>query len=168
MTLYCQRRVLTTTSRYSAIVVAIGVTVPALAQPKDAADAQLRQQLEALAQRCDEAVNDGDAVALAATFAQDAVLVTDSGPVYGREAIEKHYADLFRQVHFSNRTVKRDPYSPHLLGTAGQEVWSDGEWSLSYEVSGGGSRQLKGYWSTLQVREGPTWRTRLQMSNVTP
>jgi ketosteroid isomerase-like protein len=47
-------------------------------------------------------LNNNDAAALAGTYTEHAVLVTDTGPVYGREAIEKHYADLFKQVYISN------------------------------------------------------------------
>jgi ketosteroid isomerase-like protein len=39
---------------------------------------------------------------LAALYTEDAILVNDTGPIYGRKAIEKHCADLFKQVHFSN------------------------------------------------------------------
>lgn len=46
--------------------------------------------LDALTQKTDEAYNDGDATALAALYTEDAVLVTDAGPIYGRKAIEKH------------------------------------------------------------------------------
>jgi hypothetical protein len=43
--------------------------------------------------------------------------VTDSGTLYGREAVEKHYADLFQKEHFSNYLVKADQYSqPRALG----------------------------------------------------
>jgi ketosteroid isomerase-like protein len=105
---------------------------------------------------------------MAATFTEDAVLVNDTGPVYGREAIEKHYADLFKQVHFSNHFGKRDQYSPHIIGTAGNEIWENGDWSLTYQVGGGGPTQLKGYWSAIRVREGDAWKTRMEMSNVAP
>src|SRR5258708_5237201 len=92
---------------------AIGLAVPTFAQQKDAADPLIRQQLHALGQKYDEAFNNGDAVALAALYTEDAVLVTDIGPFYGREAIEKYYANLFKQFHFSNHISKRDLYSPH-------------------------------------------------------
>ena len=59
---------------------AIGFAVPASPQQKDAADPQIRQQLDALSQEIDEAFNNGDPAALAATFAEDAVLVNDTGP----------------------------------------------------------------------------------------
>jgi ketosteroid isomerase-like protein len=149
---------------------AISFALPIFAQQKDAADPQIRQQLDALSQKYDEAFNNGDAAALAALYTEDAVLVTGTGPVYGREDIQKHYSDLFKQVHFSNHISKRDQYSPHAIGTAGNEVWTNGERSLTYQVNGGGGGpiQLNGYWSNIQVREGDAWKTRMTMSNVTP
>jgi hypothetical protein len=41
--------------------------------------------------------------------------VTNKGPIYGREAIEKRYADLFKQFHVSNH-----------LNTVDEE-WSNGD-----------------------------------------
>jgi ketosteroid isomerase-like protein len=121
-----------------------------------------------LGKRFDEAWKNNDAAALAALYTEDAVLVTDIGPFYGREAIEKYYANLFKQFHFSNHISKRDQYSPHIIGTAGNEAWSNGEWSQTYQVNDGRPIQLKGYWSNIQVREGDAWKTRMTMSNVTP
>jgi ketosteroid isomerase-like protein len=112
--------------------------------------------------------DNGDAAALALTFTEDAVLVTDTGPVYGREAIEKYYLDLFKQVHFSNQTANLDQYSPHNIGAAGNEVWSTGQWSTTIQVNGGGPIKLKGYWSSIVFREGDIWKRRMQILNVTP
>ena len=75
---------------------------------------QERQQLAAFVKKFDEAKNNNDAAALAALFTEDAILVTDTGPIYGREAIEKYHAVLFKQFHFSNYLNKRDQYSPHI------------------------------------------------------
>ena len=74
-----------------------------------------------------EAWNSNDAHALAATFTEDAVLVTNTGPIYGREDIEKYYKDLFQKMHFSNYLITPDQYSPHPAGTAGKEDWANGE-----------------------------------------
>jgi hypothetical protein len=57
--------------------IAASLAVTAYAQQKDAANVQLRQRLDALGQSYDEAFENGDATALAATFAEDAVLVTE-------------------------------------------------------------------------------------------
>ena len=65
-------------------------------------DPQLRQQLDEKSKKFDEAFNNNDAAAVAALYTEDAILVTDTGPVYGREAIEKFWAGLFKQFHVSN------------------------------------------------------------------
>ena len=147
---------------------AIDFTLPTLAQQKDTVDPQIIEQLNAHCEKMDEAVNNNDAAAVAALFTKDGVLVTNSGPIYGREAIEKYRADEFKKGHFSNHIGKWDQYSPHIIGAAGNEIWSNGEWSLTYQVDGGSPIQLKGYWSNIQVREGDAWKTRMQTWNVTP
>ena len=82
---------------------AICFAVPTFAQQKEPTPSeQDRQQLDAHVKKSDEAWNKNDAAALAATFAEDAAHVTNKGPIYGREATEKHYADLFKQFHVSN------------------------------------------------------------------
>jgi ketosteroid isomerase-like protein len=163
-----KRMQMSNVARNNQVGLAISFAVPAFAQQKVTVARQIIEQLDALGKKFDEAWKDNDATALAVLYTEDAVRVTDTGPLYGREAIEKGYADLFKQVHFSNRISKRDQYSPHIIGTAGNEVWSDGEWSQTYQVNGGGPKHLKGYWSNIQVREGDVWKTRLTMSNVTP
>jgi uncharacterized protein (TIGR02246 family) len=55
---------------------------------------RIQEQLRAFSKKVDEAWNNNDAVALAALFTEDAVLMNDTGPIYGREAIEKHYANV--------------------------------------------------------------------------
>src|ERR1700750_698283 len=114
---------------------AISIALPALAQQKGTPDPELREQLLALAKKFEDAWNSNDATALAALFTVDAVLIEASGPVYGREAIEKHYKDLLQNVHFSNNhTMYNDPSSnsPHAIGTDGDEMWENGEWSTTW------------------------------------
>jgi uncharacterized protein (TIGR02246 family) len=65
-------------------------------QQKNTVDPQIIDQLNAIAEKHDEAVNNNDAAAVAALYTEDAVFVTDSGPIYGRQAIEKWYADVFQ------------------------------------------------------------------------
>jgi len=92
--------------------------------------------------------------------------VNDSGPIYGREAIEKYYVDLFKQVHFSNHVAKPD--SPHIIGTTGNEIWWNGEWNTTLQGQNGGPIQLRGYFANIVVREGDDWKVRLDIWNVTP
>jgi ketosteroid isomerase-like protein len=88
---------------------------------------------DALSKKFDEAYDKNDAAAVAALFTEDAVLVTTQGPIYGREAIEKHYVDVFQKVHFSNHIAKPDQYSPHIIGTAGSEMWWNGKWNVTLQ-----------------------------------
>ena len=67
---------------------AISFALPTFAQQTNTPDPQLRQKLLELAKNFEEAWNNNDASALAALFTEDAVLVNDSGPVNGREAIK--------------------------------------------------------------------------------
>jgi Domain of unknown function (DUF4440) len=69
---------------------AISLVVPAFAQEKETVDPKILEQLAALGEEIHEAWSKNDAAALAATYTEDAVLVHDTGPVYGRKAIEKH------------------------------------------------------------------------------
>ena len=131
-------------------------------------DPQLRQQLDAKSKKYDEAFNKNDAVALAAFFTEDAVLVNDSGPVYGRKAIEKSFVDFFQNWSVSDHVSKRDQYSPHIIGTVGDTAWSNGEWSLTLQGKDGSPIDLKGYWSSVDVREGDAWKDAMQTWNITP
>ncbi len=94
--------------------------------------------------------------------------MNDTGPIYGREAIVKHWADVFKQIQFSNHLDKRDRYSPHIIGTAGNEAWSNGEWSTTLKGEKFGPVDAKGNWIEIYRREGDTWKKRLDMWNVTP
>ena len=135
---------------------AISFAVPAFAQQKDTVDPQTIEQIDALAKKFDEAFDNGDAAALASLFTDDAVFVTPGGMMYGREAIEKYWVETFQQGHFSNHLNKADQYSPHLIGTTGNEVWRTGEWSFALQGKSGDPINLKGFWSAINVREGDT------------
>ena len=145
---------------------AIGFAVPTFAQQTNTPDPQLRQRLVALIKNYDEVFNKNDAPALAVFFTEDAVFVTETGPIYGREAIVKHFADLFQKVHFSDHIGKPDEYSPHIIGAAGNEVWASGGWSTTIKGQGFGPTQIKGYWSV--IREGDDWKIRMLTTNVSP
>jgi hypothetical protein len=105
----------------------IGFAVPAFSQQKETVDPQLAEQLAALSKKSGEAFNSNDAAAVAALYTEDAILVPDTGPVYGREAIERYWAGLFKKFHVSNQADKAAPDSPHTIGTAGNEAWSHGQ-----------------------------------------
>jgi ketosteroid isomerase-like protein len=147
---------------------AIGFALPTFAQQTNTpgSDPQIIEQLDALGKKFSEAWNNNDAAALAAFYTEDAVRVNDTGPIYGRDAIQKLYADLFKQVHISNHFNKRDQY--HAIGTAGNEVWANGEWSSTAQGKDWGPIDNKGYWSVILVRDGDTWKFLMETWNITP
>ncbi len=59
----------------SLVGLAIGFTVPVLAQEQNTVDPEVRQQIEATLTKFDEAYNENDAAAIATLFAQNAVEV---------------------------------------------------------------------------------------------
>ena len=69
---------------------AISLALPSFAQQTKRPDPQIVQELQAIDKKSDEAFLKGDAAALAALCTEDAVLVNDTGVVYGRQAIEKY------------------------------------------------------------------------------
>jgi uncharacterized protein (TIGR02246 family) len=131
-------------------------------------DRQVIEQLGVLGQRYHEAYANNDAAALAALYTWDAIIVTPQGPVYGRDAIQNWYADQLEQWHPKNQIDKVDPDSPRLIGTAGDAVWANGEWTRTIQDPNGGLTEAKGYWSSIYVREGDTWKIRFDTFNVTP
>jgi uncharacterized protein (TIGR02246 family) len=147
---------------------AISFALPTFAQQTNMPDPQLRQQIDALQTKESDAYNNGDAAAVAALYTEDAVLVTDKGPISGREAIEKHFADLFQKVQFSNKLAKCDQYSPRVIGTAGNEVWVTGDWSSIIKGQNFGPVDIKGYWGAVEVREGDDWKIEMDTWNLTP
>jgi hypothetical protein len=87
------------------------------------------QKVLALTLAFNEAAGKSDAAAIAALFTEDGVFVTDTGPVYGRQAIQKRYEDVFQQLQIKKHVGIPDQGCPHTIGTAGNEVWENGEWS---------------------------------------
>jgi uncharacterized protein (TIGR02246 family) len=150
---------------------AMSFALPTFAQQTNKPDPQLRQKLVDVIAKHADAQNKNDPAAIAACFTQGAILVTNRGPVYGREAIEKWHADLLRHMQFSNEVITIDQDSPHVIGTAGNEIWATGGWSATasgslVEGENFGPIQIKGYWSVIRV--GDDWKIRMLTGNTTP
>jgi uncharacterized protein (TIGR02246 family) len=127
---------------------------------QDTADPQMKQ-IVALFMKFDEAFNRSDAAAIAATFTEDAIQVAPEGVFSGRQAIEKRYAEsVFQQWHSSNHVGKILE-----LITVGNGICSVGEWSSNARNSNGSTTQANGYFSTVLVREGDTWKIRISTFN---
>jgi uncharacterized protein (TIGR02246 family) len=154
----------------SLLGLAFSFALPIFAEQKEATlTEQDSQQLGALGKKWDEAQNNNDAAALAALLTQDAVFVTNTGMVYGREAIVKWFADDFQEWHHSNHVSKGDPNSARIIGTAGNvALASSGEWSDTIQGKTGEPIHLEGYWSAISAREGNDWKIRMLTWNITP
>ena len=66
----------------------------------------------------------------------DAILVSDSGPVYGRHAIEKYYAEHFREVRYVKHETTDDPASVRSISADGNVIWENGEWTGTLFLQG--------------------------------
>jgi uncharacterized protein (TIGR02246 family) len=137
------------------------------AQQKEAVDPQIVEQLNANGKKFAEAVNNNDAAAVAALYTEDAVFVTDRGPVHGRQAIEKWWADTFKAVHPKNYIDKTDPSSLRVVGTA-DTIRVAGEWNETLQGKNGEPIQAKGYWSDILVREGDDWKIQVVWQRGAP
>ena len=75
---------------------AIGFVLPVLAQEQNMVDPEVRQQIEAVLKRREEAINKNDAAAVAALYTQYAAAIrsweSEGGLASGQQAIEKRYA----------------------------------------------------------------------------
>jgi hypothetical protein len=82
------------------VVIVLGSSLVSFAQQKDTTtDPQTTQKIRAISRAHDETVNNNNAAALAAVFTDDAVFVSDRGPIHGRQAIENWYAGMFQVLH---------------------------------------------------------------------
>ena len=146
----------------------ISFALPSFAQQPNTPDPQLRDALAALNKKFDDGFINGDAAAMAAFYVEDAVIIPHDGPpIYGREAIQKHFVDMLKEIHFSKHMSKPEEYSPHVIGTAGNEVWTTGEFEQTFQVENGSPLRIKGHYITILVREGDAWKTKVDTYNFT-
>ena len=147
---------------------AISFASPTFAQQTNTPDPQLREALTALNKKFDDGFVNGDAASLAALYTEDAVIVShEAEPIYGREAIEKMYADLFKKLHFSKHVSKQEQYSPHVIGTAANELWSTGEFDQTFQVENGSPLRISGHFLNILVREGDALKIKVDTYNFT-
>ena len=120
---------------------------------------RLREQYLAFVKKFDDAMVKGDAAAAAALFMEDACFVDPTaGPIHGRKAIKKFFADGFQKIHFISHVSTPDQNFPHIIGTAGDKVWTSGQWNVTFQAQDGPPVQMKGYWLDVDVRQGNRWK----------
>jgi ketosteroid isomerase-like protein len=146
---------------------AMSFALPTYAQQKDLADPQTTQKILAFFKALNEAQNNNDADAVAAFDTPDAVIVTESGPIIGRQAVQKWTAELYQRWHPKNHIDRVDGNAPHLIGTAGNELWATGEFSETGQGKNGEPIPIKGHWLIIFAREADDWKIRMAFVNIT-
>jgi ketosteroid isomerase-like protein len=146
---------------------AISFATPSIAQQTSTPDPQIARQRDlrgdpnavgefnSLGLKVDEAINTNDAIALAALFAENAVLVAPDGMFSGRQAIQKRYADIFQRWPVT--TFSGESSSLNAIDNA---TWSTGKWWTTSQGQTGPKFE-NGYWSAIYIREGDAWKIRL-------
>jgi uncharacterized protein (TIGR02246 family) len=101
-----------------------------------------------------DAFNGNDAKALAALFAEDAVLMPpDSDRLVGREAAEAHYTEFFGAAKPSGLAI--EPQGTERLGDV---LVDEGQYSLSATGPGGQTLAIKGdYLAIMRQGEDGKW-----------
>lgn len=139
-------------------VLAIGLALPAVAQQTSDHDAW--QAGESVVQAHNKASLAKDAAGVAALYTEDVIEVTPDGLVSGRAALEKFFADGFKV--FTPEPAKLDRVI--MVGEAMR--LRTGTWSGVVQ-SPNGPMPAKGYWATTDVRDGNTWKIRMETYNMT-
>jgi ketosteroid isomerase-like protein len=126
------------------------ITPETSSSPFGPVDPKVRQQIEALDAKYDEAFNKHDAAAIAALFTEDAIQIIPGNEIFsGREAIEKRYQALFAGSPFSNHRNKLDQ-----MGT-GFGIWS---WAIGSWTVESGAHTFPGFRILVYMPEGGEWK----------
>jgi ketosteroid isomerase-like protein len=139
---------------------AIGFAVPTFAQEQNTVDPEVRQQIEAVMMRFDDAFNKSDAAAVAALFTEHAVQVLTwiwgaGATASGQEAIERRFRVQFPAPgKLSHKLLQVYAIDKDIEN----EICAISEFYHAYF-------QRKGYAVRIYVREGDTWKIRMEYAN---
>lgn len=142
----------------------VAMSMPAAAQQTEVTDAAMLTQLDEHNKKWAAAFNSNDAAAIAALYTEDGVEITNQGPIYGREALQKHYETLLKTFKFSEHAGKR--HRSYMIDVDANVVLSHGEYTFTASDNKGNSMPLTGYWSSVSVLEDGVWRDKMQTWNV--
>jgi len=139
-------------------IVAIGLAMPAAAQHVSDRDAW--QAGESVVQAFNKAAQAKDAAGLAALYSEDVTYITPNGPIFGRAALQKQFADDFKFVTLEPAKLDR-------VTMIGDTVrLRNGSWSGVFQGPEG-PVHATGYWATTDLRDGDTWKIRMEAMNLT-
>jgi uncharacterized protein (TIGR02246 family) len=130
-----------------------GFATPIHAQEKGSVDPKVRQQIEELNVKYDDAFNKNDAEGIATLFSVDAVETGAEGAVSGQSEIEDWYGVLC-QSHPTNHISKLD-----RVYAIGNRVCAISEWSVMQKKHTSQPMFLsEGYVVMINVREADAWK----------
>jgi uncharacterized protein (TIGR02246 family) len=118
------------------------------------------RQISSLAKRFDETFNKKDAVAFAANYTPDGIVLLSMPMLSGRAAIAQAFSEFFKLG------------ASHLVDTvtqahvAGDMAWAFGGWSDTEPGPNNTTQSVHGNWSAVYVRDGGTWLIRQSTANV--
>jgi uncharacterized protein (TIGR02246 family) len=141
------------------VVTLVGLVIsfasPISAQQKDSVDPEVRQQIEAVLMKFDEAFNKHDAAAIADLFTPDAVDVyrwgSEGGNASGQQAIKKRYEAEASESSGSNMTHKLVQVYP-----VGDDICAFTDYSVM---------MWKGHRLMIYVRDADTWKIHMSYAN---
>ncbi len=116
--------------------------------------------VQAAAERWDEAFNSGDTAKLASFYASDARVIPAGGAaVFGAEAIGKFFADLIA------KGFRGHQISVEHVAEKGPIAIASGKWQLSGPGEAGATAQYGGNWVNILERTPSGWRVLLHTWN---
>jgi uncharacterized protein (TIGR02246 family) len=134
-------------------VLMIGLAMPACAQ--QISEQEANQAARSVAEVFDKALREKDAAGAAALFTENAIRVMAEGPQIGRPDIEKAFTGLFK-VYTSefDKTERVTVIGNDVIGSVS---------SFAGTYNGPkGPEALKGYATFIYVRDGNTWKIRME------
>jgi uncharacterized protein (TIGR02246 family) len=136
------------------VTLAISFAVPAFAQEQNTVDPEVRQQIEGVNKKLEEAYNKYDATAFAAVFTLDALdwLGWEGTAISGQEAIIKRF-----EAEFASYPPKQS-FKLVQVYAIGRDICAISEF-IHYHLSG------KGHSVLIVVREAEEWKIRVAYSN---
>jgi len=127
---------------------AMGFALSAFAQEQKSVDPKVRQQIEAIEMKFQEAYNNRDVAAIVALYTPDAVEVwKPGGSASGQEAIEKMFVS-----EFAKNPEKMVNTIVQVNQISGDSIWETMDTSVGL---------MDGHAARIIVRDGDTWKIRM-------
>ncbi len=139
----------------SMAVLTAALSIPAIAQQRETASPEMRQQVEAVAMKWADAVSKGDVKGAEALFAPDAITVTPMGVAHSAQQRDEE----FEKVHQMGLTLRVKVAEVQSL-SGGHAALATGPYVADFTANPQASH-VEGNWLQLLEHEGGTWKIRV-------